>query len=165
MQHIFLLRHSEAEDIKDTPEKDDFYRKLTKEGKQKTKKLSSFFNDLNEEINLALSSPYLRARETAEIFTDNLPQDVEFKTVDFLSCGTSSKEILNGLLPYKSYKNVLLVGHSPDLELFLGRLIGAERVKLKKGALAKVLLENSVELNGELQWLVTPQIANKLSKG
>lgn len=164
MEHIFLLRHGEAEDVKDTSEKDDFYRKLTKEGKLKTKRLSLFFNDLNEEINLALTSPYLRAKETAEIFTENLSQDIEFKTVDFLSCGTSSKEILKGLLPYTSYKNVLLVGHAPDLELFLGRLVGAERVKLKKGALAKVLMENSVELTGELEWLITPKIASKLSK-
>ena len=162
MQEIFILRHGHAEEAGQSESKTDFDRKLTEEGKVKINKLGLFFNTLEEGINLVLSSPYLRAKETAEIFVNCLESKPDLKIVDFLSCGSSSKEIVKGLMPYSSLKKILLVGHMPDLELFLGKLIGAERINLKKGALAKVTLDNSIEFSGELVWLITPKLIKKL---
>ena len=162
MQEIFILRHSQAEDTSEGQVKNDFDRKLTEEGKLKTKKIGLFFNSLEEDVNLVLSSPYLRAKETAEIFVDNLTPKPDLQIVDFLSCGAGSRDIAKGLLSYSSHKKLTLIGHAPDLEVFLGKLIGAERVKLKKGALAKVVLNNSIELAGELAWLVTPKLIKSL---
>lgn len=162
MEEIYILRHGEAEDINECKTHSDFDRKLTEEGKEKTIKLSKLFNKLNEDIDLILTSPYIRAKETAEIFSGNFSEKPTLKTVDFLSSGTSSKDIVKGLISYYSYKKIILVGHAPDMEFFLGKLIGAEKVKLKKGALAKVALNNSIELYGELEWLITPRIINKL---
>lgn len=159
MQEIFILRHAQAEDLK--PNQTDFDRVLTEDGKAKTKKLSLFFNELEDGLDLVLSSPYLRAKETAELFVSSLEKRPELKLVDFLSSGSSSKEIAKGLLPYSSLNKILLVGHAPDLEIFLGKLINAERITLKKGALAKVVLENSIELSGNLIWLVTSKIIKK----
>lgn len=157
MQEIFILRHGQAEDLQECQTKVDFDRKLTEDGKEKTIKLSLLFNELEENLDLVLSSPYKRAKETAELFVSNLIQKPEIKLVDFLSSGVSIKEIVEGLLLYMSFKKVALVGHAPDLEIFLARLIAASRIKLKKGALAKVILNNDIELNGELQWLITPR--------
>lgn len=162
MEEIFILRHAHAEDINQCLSKNDFDRKLIEEGIEKTKKLSSFIKKIKEEVNIVLSSPYIRAKETAEIFMTNLGTNTELKTVDFLSCGTSSKDIVKGLIPYSSFKKILLVGHAPDLEFFLGKLIGAERIKLKKTSMAKVILSNSIELSGELVWLVTSKIVAKI---
>lgn len=159
MQEIFILRHGQAEDLK--LNQPDFDRVLTEDGKAKTKKLSLFFNELEDGLDLVLSSPYLRAKETAEFFVSSLEKKPELKLVDFLSSGSSSKEIAKGLLPYSLLNKILLVGHAPDLEIFLGKLINAERITLKKGALAKVTLENSVELSGNLIWLVTSKIIKK----
>lgn len=163
MEEIFILRHAHAEDITEgQPAGNDFDRKLTEEGIEKTKKLSNFFKRLKEETDIILSSPYRRAKETAEIFANNLGTTIALKTADFLSSGASSKDIVKGLLPYSSYKKILLVGHAPDLEHFLGKLIGAERIKLKKTSMAKVSLSNNIELSGELIWLITPKIASKI---
>ncbi len=162
MQEIFILRHGQAEELNENQSKNDFERNLTEEGIERTKKLSLLFNKLKEDIDIVLSSPYIRAKKTAETFVNNLLVKPGFKVVDFLSSGASCKDIAKGLLPYSSHNKVVLVGHAPDLEMFLGKLIGADRIKLKKGALAKVVLSNSIELSGELEWLITSKIVKRL---
>lgn len=161
METIFILRHGLAEDLNDKQIKSDFDRNLTEEGKEKTQNLSLLFNKLKEEVDVVLSSPYNRSKQTAEIFVNSLSPKPILKIVDFLSCGASSKDIARGLLPYSSKSKIVLVGHAPDLEMFLGKLIGASRIKLKKGALAKINLNNSIELAGELEWLITSKIVKK----
>ena len=148
MEEIFILRHGQAEELSEN--KSDFERALTEEGKEKTKKTSLFFNQLEEKVDLVLSSPYIRAKETAEIFINHLDPKPNLKIVDFLSCGTSSKEIAKGLLQYSSVNKIVLIGHAPDLEMFLGKLMGAAKIELKKGALAKIVLNNCVELSCNL---------------
>lgn len=159
MEEVFILRHGHAEDLHEA--KDDFNRKLTDEGKLKIARLSTFLNSIGEEIELVLSSPYLRTKETTEIFTNNLDYKPKVQIEDFLSLGASSKDIAKGLLRFSSYKKILIVGHAPDLEAFLGNLIGATRIKLKKGALAKVILNNQIEFAGELEWLIAPRLLKK----
>lgn len=160
MESIFILRHGVAEDFTDT--KSDFSRKLTEEGIKKTKRLSEFFVSLNDEIDAVLTSPYVRAKETAALFVSKFHNKPEIIDVEFLSSGASCNEIIKGLQPYLSHKKVVLVGHAPDLEIFLGKLIGAEYIKLKKGALAKVNLFNSLDLSGELEYLVTSKVLKQI---
>ena len=161
MNEIFILRHGKAEDAHETKSKNDFDRKLTLEGQKRIEKLSLFFNGLEENIDFVLTSPYLRAKETAEIFVSNLDIKPELKIVEFLSVGSSIKEITKGLLDCSQANKILLVGHAPDLEFFLGKLIGTESIRLKKGALAKVTLNNHINLLGELEWLITTSIIKK----
>lgn len=161
-QEIFILRHAHAEDLKEGQAKSDFDRNLTEEGKTKAKKLSLLFNSLEENVDLVLSSPFNRAKETAEIFIGNLEPKPELKIVDFLSCGVSINEISRGLASYSSLKKVIIIGHAPSLEIFLGRLIGAKRIKLKKATLAKVILNSKIELSGELEWLITPKLVKRI---
>ena len=162
MQEIFILRHGKAEDLNEATHSSDFDRNLTPEGKEKIERLSVFFNSLKEESSMVLSSPYNRAKQTAETFINNVIPKPDLEIVDFLSCGTSSKDISRGLLQYSSHNKILLVGHAPDLETFLGKIIGGIQIKLKKGALAKVTLKSNIELSGELEWLVTTKIVKKL---
>ena len=162
MQEIFILRHGHAENLTANGIENDFDRVLTDEGVEKVKRLSFYISKLKEEINLILTSPLTRAKQTAELFISNLSPKPELEIVNFLSSGTSIKEIVKGILPYSSYNKLVLVGHAPDLEMFLGKLIGAERIKLKKGALAKVVLNNNIELAGELEWLITPKLIKKV---
>lgn len=163
MQNIFILRHGHAQELDEVQSKNDFDRSLTEEGLDKVSRIASFLNKMDENIELVLSSPFIRAKQTAEIVAKTLVPKPDLKIVDFLACGSSSREIAKGLLTYNALNNVLLVGHAPDLEAFLGNLITAERIKLKKSALAKVSLNNGVELAGELLWLVVPKVVKKLN--
>lgn len=159
MENLYILRHSNAEDLNENHKNGDFDRRLTEEGIKKTKRISSLFNKGKILLDCVLTSPYLRAKETAEHFVANLDTKPPLKEVDFLSAGASVKEISMGLISeYMKENNVLIVGHAPDLEIFLGKLVGAQNIKLKKGAIGKVVLNNSVELYGELEWLVTPKL-------
>ena len=160
MQEIYILRHGHAQNAENGL--NDFDRALTDEGVEKINKLSLFFNKLDIKLELVLSSPYIRAKQTAEIFVSNIDPKPDLKIVDFLGCGASSKEISRGLMEYSSCKNLLIVGHCPDLEIFLGKLIGAERITLKKAALAKVDFENNIEMFGELEWLITPKLFKRI---
>ena len=160
MHEIYILRHGHAQNADNGL--NDFDRALTEEGIEKINRLSTFFDKLDTNLELVLSSPYIRAKQTAELFVSNLTLKPKLKIVDFLACGTSSKEISRGLMEYSSKNNLLLVGHSPDLEVFLGKLIGAERITLKKGALAKVNFENNIEMSGKLEWLITPKLLKKV---
>ena len=160
MDEIYILRHGHAEQVENII--NDFDRALTVEGIEKINRLGSFFNTLETKLEIVLSSPFLRAKQTAEILVSNLNPKPEIKIVDFLSCGASSKDISKGLLDYSTNKSILIVGHSPDLDVFLGKLIGAGKVNLKKGALAKVNFENNIEISGELEWLITPKIVKKV---
>ena len=163
MQEIYILRHGHAQNANNGL--NDFDRALTEEGIEKINKLSLFFNRLDISLEFVLSSPYIRAKQTAEIFISNLTSKPNLKIVDFLSCGASSKEISRELMEYSSSKNLLLVGHAPDLEMFLGKIIGAERITLKKGAMAKIAFKNNIEMSGELEWLITPKLMKKIKLG
>ena len=159
MKEIFVLRHGKAEDISQCHSKIDFDRKLIEEGKLKATKLGKFLNKVDGDINIVISSPYLRAKETAEIIVNLFDKKPELKIEDFLSSGVSIQEISRGILDKYSEKDkILIVGHAPDLEIFLGKLIGAKSIMLKKGAIAKVILNSSIELSGELVWLITSKV-------
>lgn len=160
MDEIYILRHGHAEKVSNVLS--DFDRALTVEGIEKINRLGSFLNTLEVGPDIVLSSPFLRAKQTAEVLVSNLNHKPEIKIVDFLSCGASSKDISKGLLDYSVNKSILIVGHSPDLDVFLGKLIGAGKVNLKKGALAKVNFENNIEISGELEWLITPKIIKRV---
>src|SRR3989338_1304797 len=108
MNEIYILRHGHAQDISDGL--GDFDRALTEEGIEKINKLALFFNTLDANIEIVLSSPYIRAKQTAEVFVSNLTQKPELKIVDFLASGTSSNEISKGLMNYSLKESVLLVG-------------------------------------------------------
>ena len=162
MLELFLLRHGQAEELGRNNDKTDFDRKLTEEGIEKITRVGIFFNNLGEKTDLFLVSPYIRAKETAEVFLNCLELKPPSEVVDFLACGSSSAEIARGLSKYIKYESVILVGHCPDLEVLLCKLIGAENITLKKGSMAKITLNNGIELSGSLEWLITPKLVKKI---
>ena len=162
MLKLFILRHGHAEEPARNSDTKDFDRKLTEEGIEKITRVGSFFNNLDEKIDLILISPYVRAKETAEVFLNCLEIKPPTETVDFLACGSSSVEIARGLSKYINNESILLIGHCPDLEVLLCKLISAESVTLKKGSMAKIRLNNGIELSGSLEWLITPKLVKKI---
>jgi phosphohistidine phosphatase len=134
---IWFLRHGEAEDT--TP---DFDRKLTDKGRRQSVDAGATLDALGVEFDLCLSSPRVRARETAEHACEYL--DVEIAVEERLQGGRFDPlELAAGL------DNVLLVGHEPDFSDAIAELTGA-RVDMKKGGLAAVQ-------DGELRVLLRPK--------
>lgn len=123
---IYLLRHGDAEDGNG----DDAARRLTAEGKRQSSSAGRALAALGAEIDACLTSPKVRAAETARLACEALPLEPEI-----------AEELRGG--PFDAFGlsagrgSVLLVGHEPDFSTEVARLTGA-RVKLRKGGLAIV---------------------------
>ena len=123
---IWLLRHGTAED--DAP--DDAVRKLTEKGERQSKVAGQALAALEENIDLCLTSPKVRARDTARIACGELGVPIE--ETDALRRGDFDPEELAA-----GRGDVLLVGHEPDFSRAIQSMTGA-RVDLKKGGLAGI---------------------------
>ncbi len=123
---IYLLRHGDAEDGNG----DDAARRLTPKGERQAVAAGGALATLAVEIDACLTSPKVRAAETARLACQALRLEPE--TVEQLRGGRfDSLDLTAGR------GDVLLVGHEPDFSDEVARLTGAN-VKLRKGGLAVV---------------------------
>jgi phosphohistidine phosphatase len=135
---IYLLRHGDAEDGSG----DDAARRLTRKGERQSEAAGRALATLGVQINACLSSPKVRALDTARIAAEQL--DVEVEAAEALRGGDFDPlELAAGR------GEVLLVGHEPDLSNAVATLTGA-KLKLRKGGVAAVE-------DGTLQALLTPR--------
>jgi phosphohistidine phosphatase len=121
---IYLLRHGDAED----GDGDDAARRLTAKGERQAEAAGRAVAALGAEIDVCLTSPKVRAAETARLACQALglaPEiAAELRGGPFDSPGLAAGR-----------GNTLLVGHEPDFSSEVARLTGA-KVKLRKGGLA-----------------------------
>jgi phosphohistidine phosphatase len=123
---IYLLRHGDAEDGSG----DDAARRLTAKGERQAEAAGEALARLGVEIDACLTSPKVRAAETARLACDALGIEPEIAAA--LEGGPFDALDLSA-----GRGKTLLVGHEPDFSGEVGRLTGA-RVKLRKGGLAVV---------------------------
>jgi phosphohistidine phosphatase len=131
---IWLLRHGDAEDAT----ADDASRPLTEKGRQQARAAGAAFAALGTKLDVCLSSPKLRALQTALLTCEQL--GVEVEEVDALRGGDIDLQALTA-----GRGEVLIVGHEPDLSRAIQLATGA-RVELKKGGLAGLELETLLTL-------------------
>jgi len=122
---IFFLRHGVAE----RDEADDAARRLTAEGERQSEAAGQALAALGAEVESCLTSPKVRAADTARLACE--PLGIEPETAPNLSGRFDSLELAAGR------GDVLLVGHEPHFSEEIGRLTGA-KAKLRKGGLAIV---------------------------
>ena len=151
--NIYFLRHGDAEDKK--PGQTDAERELTSLGMQQARDASRWLSDHGIEVALIVSSPLLRARQTAEPVAAAL--QAQITEDERLSGGQLTVEALAGIVTDAGNPNsILLVGHEPDFSRTIAALIGGA-VDVKKAALALVECDR-VAAGGELAWLIPPKL-------
>lgn len=151
----YFLRHGLAADAQTWEGRDDD-RPLTREGKARMAREAETIAALSLGVDAIVTSPLLRAKQTAEIVASELKIRVEEDAR--LGIGFD-REALAGILADRTDASaILLVGHEPGMSLTIGRVIGGGRVVLKKGALACVSLPDAASANGELVWLLPPKV-------
>jgi phosphohistidine phosphatase len=134
---LWLLRHGDAAD--GSP---DAERPLTKKGERQSRAAGRALKRLGVEIDACLTSPKVRAADTAKLACEAL--GIEPQHEPKLAGGPFDGEALAAGLG----DNVLLVGHDPDFSMAVHALTGAQ-VRMKKGGLAGVE-------KGELMVLLRP---------
>jgi phosphohistidine phosphatase len=141
---IWLLRHGDAED--EAP--DDASRPLSEKGERQSEVAGRALAALGVDVDACLTSPKLRARDTARIACREL--GVEPEETDALRGGDfDAAQVAAGR------GEVLLVGHEPDFSRAIQAATGA-RVELKKGAIAAIE-------GGTLLALLRPAAIRKLA--
>ena len=123
---IWLPRHGDAED----DAADDASRKLTEKGRRQAEAAGKAMAALGAELDACLTSPKVRARDTAEVACREL--GVEAEETDALRGGEFDIAALTA-----GRGSVLLVGHEPDFHRAIQAATGG-LVKLAKGGLAAV---------------------------
>jgi phosphohistidine phosphatase len=160
--NIFILRHGIAVE-RGTPGFDtDSERPLTTKGKRQLRKSTAAMKRMKLRFDLILSSPYKRAKRTAEIVAEELKLKKRLKFTDTLKYEGDPENLAVEMARLKpAPKNVLLVGHEPYLSRLASLLVsgnGDLAMDLKKGGLC--MLETDDLHAGkcaQLAWLLTPK--------
>jgi phosphohistidine phosphatase len=142
---LWLLRHADAAD--GSP---DDSRPLTDVGLAQARTAGLAMQRLGVHIELCLSSPKLRARQTAELACEPLGVDVSIAP-ELAGSPFQPEAIAAGL------EDVLLVGHDPSISLAVHDLTGAQ-VRIRKGGLAAIQ-------KGELIVLLRPAELQAIAAG
>src|SRR2546423_915225 len=112
--NLFILRHGLAVEHGTPGYADDASRPLTVEGKAKLRKISRAMEKLDLDFDVIISSPYQRARQTAEITAKELDLEKKLAFSDALIPSGSAKELISHINRLKPRpENILLVGHEP----------------------------------------------------
>lgn len=159
--NLFLLRHGSAE-VRNANHPDDFSRALLEKGHEQARNAARILSSAKMLPDIVLCSPLVRARETAESFTQaaNMPGPV---IQSWLACGMNPETALSELRGFLDFKSVMIVGHEPDFSQFLQYLLGAkdDSVEVRKGSLACVAI-SPPSRNATLQFLIPFKLAKHM---
>jgi phosphohistidine phosphatase len=159
---LYFLRHATAQD-RHLPIP-DAERTLTEKGLGQARAVARFCERQGLQPQRLLSSPLVRAVETATQFSQHLPDCPRPQIVDWLRLGTPVAQALNELREAVSVNSgatadadsLWLVGHEPDLSDLISRLLGSPHpiVRVKKASLTCITVEPHGEQPGQLLWSV-----------
>jgi len=149
---LYLLRHAEAE----THRADDFSRKLTENGEKQARKIGSFLAERHIKPDLILTSPVLRARQTADLAAGELKAGVPTEA-PWLACGMNPERALAELAGYAKLESVMIVGHEPDFSTLVAHLLDLgsnASVNISKASLTCIEISRPVAGSGLLRFLI-----------
>src|SRR5262245_42487168 len=157
---VYLIRHAEAKPLGEDGITEDENRPLTEAGEGQARKLAASLQRQGVHLGALLTSPLVRARQTAEAMLRqwSLPAP-ELQLCDFLAPGFKPKK-LSRFLRDLSADTVGLVGHMPDLGEYAGWLIGSRKAAIdlaKAGTACITCSDGPRKGKGTLIWLVTPE--------
>lgn len=154
---LYFLRHGLAGD-RATWTQEDGLRPLTQKGIDNMKQAAEKLNDLELGLDLILTSPLVRARQTAEIVAEELDMEDELVEDDRLAPGFDAQALLEILALYPDANALMVVGHEPDFSETISEITGGSEIVMKKGGLARVEIHSADPLRGELVWLAPAKV-------
>jgi phosphohistidine phosphatase len=164
---LYIVRHGIAVDREDPKCPADPERFLTDEGIEKTRQAAKGVAEVATVPDLMLTSPYLRAVQTAELFAAALEYSKQkIRKSDLLLPGAEPLQLFRELSRDKDLSTVFVFGHAPHLDDLIATTVGTKHhiSSLKKGGVALVELKRLVPPSGELLWLATPKLLRKAGK-
>jgi phosphohistidine phosphatase len=162
---LYLIRHGIAIDRTDPKSPPEAERQLTAKGVQKTRAAALGLNEMGAKPDVFISSPYVRAVQTAEIFAEALGFSPEkIRMSDALKPAANPAEIVKEISRIRA-KEIACFGHAPHLDLTIAHLTGARGVFTELKKAGAVCLEHAATHGPwTLHWLVTAKTLRDLRK-
>jgi phosphohistidine phosphatase len=156
---LLFLRHALAEERHNGVDHPD--RRLTNIGIRQARAMGSFAQRQTLGVQAILSSPYRRARETADHFASRLEKPPSIEIVPWLEIYTASESTVAEILTITRAGCItVLVGHEPDFSLIIGLLLGMKpaAIKIRKASLTYLTCVNPEMRQFQLKWSITPDL-------
>jgi len=161
--NLYILRHGIAVELGMPGVGKDSERQLAPEGKRKLRQIAGAMKALDLSFDLILTSPYVRAEQTATIVAEALDAQNNLESSDTLTPSGGMRDLIAAITHRKpAPEDALLVGHEPYLSELISLLVsgGTDGVSvvLKKGGLCKLAVETlRYGRCATLEWLLTPK--------
>ena len=156
---LYIIRHAEAQPLGEGGIQEDAERPLTGEGQAQCERLAAALERQGVKLERIVTSPLLRARQTAEGLLKKLSAPwPELHTCDHLAPGGKRRKLTRFLRGLEA-QSVAVVGHAPDINAYLAWLIGSKKaqIELAKAGVALVHFDEDADSgDGVLTWMVTP---------
>lgn len=157
---LYIIRHADAVPLGEGGISEDADRPLTETGKGHARALAAAFLKRGVQPAVVVTSPLVRARQTAEELLRNWPAPApSLQESELLSPGFKFKK-LSRFLRELGASPIAIVGHMPDLNIYAAWLIGGKNahIDLAKASVAHIACNEGPGKDcGALGWLVTPE--------
>jgi phosphohistidine phosphatase len=162
---LFLIRHGVAEERGDAWP-DDAKRPLSEDGIERFQRSARGLARLDIWIDVVLTSPLVRARQTAEIVASAFDPRPSIITIESLAPGGSYASLVADLEKHGRKTRIALVGHEPGIGEMAARLIGSRHsFEFKKGAVCRIDVDEIPPVGpGDLRWFLTPKVMASIKK-
>src|SRR5262252_3720665 len=162
---LYLVRHAVAEARGDAWP-DDSKRPLTDSGIARMRRAARGLARLGVAIDVVLTSPLTRARQTAEIVVEAIHPRPTLVSTDALSPDGGYAAVVAELEKHARKTRIALVGHEPGIGELAARLIGSRHaIEFKKGAVCRIDVDAVPPGGpGDLRWLMTTKILRAIRK-
>jgi phosphohistidine phosphatase len=162
---LYLVRHGVAE-ARGEAWPDDTKRPLTAEGMSRLRKEIRGLARLGIAIDIVLTSPLLRTKQTAEILAAGFDPRPHVTNLEALAPGGSATSVVSELEKHAKKPRLAIVGHEPGIGELAARLIGARHaVPFKKGAICRIDVDTLPPNGpGDLRWFLPPRVLRAIKK-
>ena len=161
--NLYLLRHGIAVPNDDPEIHSDGERPLTPKGIKRMRRAAKGLGRLRIPFDAILTSPLIRARQSADIIAEILGLTNLLEEISGLAPESSVDHLLFSLTRFKNHEHLLLVGHEPLLSMTIGFLLTHNNgvvvnTNLKKGGICRIDIDSLPPTTaGTLHWLLTPK--------
>jgi phosphohistidine phosphatase len=166
---LYLLRHTDAMDLAAVPGARDEARPLSPSGETKADRINRAFRRLKLSFDLILSSPAVRARQTAERVSKQLGVPAKVRLTPNLGLRADPGAIIAELSRVRpAPQQVLLVGHEPHLSRLASLLLAGDgkllSLRMKRGGLCRLSVADLVAGRcAGLEWLLSPRLFRRIA--
>lgn len=162
---LYFVRHGLAEERGDAWP-DDTKRPLTGEGTSRMRKAARGLARFGVAVDVVLTSPLVRARQTAEILAGELDPRPSLVNVESLAPDGTYAAVIADLEKHVRKTRIALVGHEPMIGELAARLIGSRHpIEFKKGSVCRIDVDDLPPAGpGDLRWMLTPKMLRALKK-